>query len=58
MSQRKIFNVLKRNSALRPQHQQRNKISNSKSGSTSIYKEIRNKENKHINIPIPLRIKA
>jgi len=30
MSQRKIFNVLKRNSALRPQHQQHNEVSNPK----------------------------
>jgi len=30
MSQRKIFSVLKRNSALRPQHQQHNKVSNPK----------------------------
>ena len=30
MSQRKIFNVLNRNLALRPQHQQRNEIPNPK----------------------------
>jgi len=30
MSQRKIFKVLKRNSALKPQHQQHNKVSNPK----------------------------
>ena len=30
MSQRKIFNVLKRNSALRPQRQQHSKVPNPK----------------------------
>jgi len=30
MSQRKIFNVLNNNSALRPQHQQHNNVSNPK----------------------------
>jgi len=54
MSQRKIFNVLIENSTLRPQHQQHNKVSNSKCGSTSTYKGLRNKENKTYNYPHPV----
>jgi len=53
MSQRKIFNVLKRNSALRPQHQQHNKVPNPKVVQLQLKKK-RNKEDKTYKYPHPV----
>jgi len=58
MLQRKIFNVLNRNSSLKPQHQQHKEVSNPKVVQHQLIKKYVTRKTKHINIPIPLCIRA